>query len=90
MERDLIAIASRRSNLVATTATQGIEEAQYAVDDGFVQLYGMSGQSMGPDYRRKLPPNLTANEWAAKMLRETVWKRRSNFNRPLRYAPLKY
>jgi hypothetical protein len=50
----------------------------------------MSGQSVWPGYRRKLPPNLTPNEWAAKMLRETVGKRRSNFNRPLRYQPLKY
>jgi hypothetical protein len=38
--------------------------------------------------RPTLPPNLTANEWAAKMLRETVGKRRSNFNRQLRYARL--
>jgi hypothetical protein len=67
-----------------------IEEAQYAVDGEHVQLYDMSGMSMGPDYRRKLPPNLTANEWAAKMLRETVGKKRSSFNRVLRYAPLKY
>jgi hypothetical protein len=67
-----------------------IEEAQYAVDGGHVQLYDMHGFSMGPDYRRKLPPNLTPNELAAKMLRETVGKRRSSFNRPLRYEPLKY
>jgi hypothetical protein len=67
-----------------------IEEAQYAVDDGYVQLYGMDGLSMGPNYRKKLPPNLTPNQWAAIMLRETVGKRRSDFNRPLRYQKLVY
>ena len=66
-----------------------IEEAQYAVDGDYVQLYSLDGLSMGPDYRRK-PPNLTPNEWAAKMLRETVGKRRSSFNRPLQYTTLKY
>jgi esterase/lipase superfamily enzyme len=67
-----------------------IEECAYALDDGFVQLYSMDGMSMGPEHRKKLPPHLTANEWAAKMLRETVGARRSNFNRPLRYQPTKY
>jgi hypothetical protein len=67
-----------------------IEEGQYAVDDGYLQLYDLSGLSMGPNYRRTLPPSLTPNEWAAKVLRETVGKRRSSFNRPIRYAPLKY
>jgi hypothetical protein len=67
-----------------------IEEAQYAVDDGYVQLYGMDGLSMGPNHRKKLPPNLTPNQWAAIMLRETVGKRRSSFNWPLRYPRLVY
>jgi hypothetical protein len=67
-----------------------IEEAQYAVDDGSVQLYGMDGLSMGPNHRKKLPPNLTPNQWAAIMLRETVGKRRSDFNRPLHYRKLVY
>jgi hypothetical protein len=67
-----------------------IEEAQYAVDDGFVQLYDLDGLSMGPEYRRKLPAHLTPKELAALMLKGTVGKRRSSFNRPLRYAPLKY
>jgi hypothetical protein len=67
-----------------------IEMAQYAVDGEHVQLYDMQGMSMGLDFRRKLPPNLAPNQWAAIMLRETVGKRRSNFNRPLRYTPLKY
>jgi hypothetical protein len=75
---------------ISTQVALRIEEAMYAVDDGYVQLYDMHGMSMGPDYKRRLPPNLTANEWAAKMLRETVGRRRSNFNRPLRYQPLKY
>jgi hypothetical protein len=67
-----------------------IEEAQYAVDDGYVQLYGMDGLSMGPNHRKKLPPNLTPNQWAAIMLRETVGKRRSDFNRQLRYPRVAY
>jgi hypothetical protein len=67
-----------------------IEEAQYAVDDDHVQLYGMDGLSMGPNYRRKLPPNLTPNQWAAIMLRETVGKRRSDFTRVLRYPRVGY
>jgi hypothetical protein len=67
-----------------------IEECMYAVDDGYVQLYGMDGLSMGPNHRKKLPPNLTPNQWAAIMLRETVGKRRSDFNRPLHYRKLVY
>jgi hypothetical protein len=68
-----------------------IEECQYAVDGEYVQLYDMQSSSMGPNYRRKLPPNLTPNEWAAKMLRESVRKRpSSNFNRPLHYQKLVY
>jgi hypothetical protein len=91
MERDLKPIRIQTQQPSRDYSNPGrIEEAQYAVDDGFVQLYDMSGQSVWPGYRRKLPPNLTPNEWAAKMLRETVGKRRSNFNRPLRYQPLKY
>jgi hypothetical protein len=43
-----------------------IEEAMYAVDDGYVPLYSMDGLSMGPGHRRKLPPHLTPNEWAAR------------------------
>jgi hypothetical protein len=67
-----------------------IEEAQYAVDGEHVQLYDMQGMSMGPNYRRKLPPNLTPNQWAAIMLRETVGKRRSDFNQPLHYPRIAY
>jgi hypothetical protein len=66
-----------------------IEEAQYVVDGGYMQLYSVDGLSMGPEHRRKLPPDLLPDELAARMLRETVGKRRSTFNRPLRYQPLK-
>jgi hypothetical protein len=45
---------------------------------------------MGPNHRKKLPPNLTPNQWAAIMLRETVGKRRSSFNWPLRYPRVAY
>jgi hypothetical protein len=89
MERDLKVV---RIQTAQPSRSYGgrIEEAMYAVDDGYVQLYDMHGMSMGPEHRRKLPPHLTTNEWAAKMLRETVGKGRSSFDRVLRYAPLKY
>jgi hypothetical protein len=91
MERDLKVVRIETQRPSRDYSNPGrIEEAQYALDDGYVQLYDMQGLSMGSEHRRKLPPNLTANGWAAKMLRETVGRRRSNFNRPLRYAPLKY
>jgi hypothetical protein len=67
-----------------------IEEAKFALDDGYVQLYDMQNLSMGPKHRRKLPAHLAPNELAAVMLRDTVGKRRSDFNRPLRYQKLVY
>jgi hypothetical protein len=74
--------------IIQTAAPHGdfhgaVAEARYAIDDNEVQLYDMSGISMGPKFRRKLPPHFSASELAAKMLRETVGNRRSNFNRPL-------
>jgi hypothetical protein len=50
-------------------------------------LPALDGLSMG---RRKLKPGLTPNEQAALMLHETVSRRKSDFGRPLRYAPLRY
>jgi hypothetical protein len=91
MERDLKPIRIQTQQPSRDYSNPGrIEEAQYAVDNGYVQLYDMRGMSMGPEHRKKLLPPLAANELAARMLRETVGRRRSNFNRPLRYQPLKY
>jgi hypothetical protein len=67
-----------------------IEECRYAVDDDHVQLYDMQNMSMGPNYRRKLPPHLAPSQLASVMLRETVGKRRSDFTRVLRYQKLVY
>jgi hypothetical protein len=91
MERDLRPIRIQTQQPSRDYSNPGrIEEALYAVDEGYLQLYGLDGLSMGPEHRRKLPPHLTPNELASKMLRETVGRRRSSFNRPLRYTPLKY
>jgi hypothetical protein len=91
MERDLKPICIQTAQPSRDGRDPGkIEEAQYVVDGGYVQLYSLDGLSMGPEHRRKLAPNLLPDELAARMLRETVGKRRSTFNRPLRYQPLKY
>jgi hypothetical protein len=62
MERDLKFVRIETQRPSRDYSNPGaIEEAMYALDDGYVQLYDMHGMSMGPEHRRKLPPHLTPN-----------------------------
>jgi hypothetical protein len=69
MERDLKPIRIQTEQPSRDGRDRGkIEEAQYVVDGGYMQLRSLDGLSMGPEHRRKLPPNLLPDELAARML----------------------
>jgi hypothetical protein len=62
-----------------------IEEAKFATDGKFVQLYSMQERSWGLKFRREIPEGWAPRETASRLLRSKVNTRSSDFGRKLFY-----